>query len=242
MITERTDLAQLAQQFRTSGRVHLTDFLLPDLASGIHRAALDWPEWGLVTRVGGQHRTFDASAMDALDAARRAPLDGMICAEALAGFQYLYERFPLYERGRSGRLADPGLAQAHALISSPAFIDLARGLCGDPAIRFADGQLTRYRRGHFLTLHDDSAPGLQRVAAYVLNLSRGWAADFGGQLQFTDGEGRVAEAVLPRFNLLSVFAVPTPHLVTAVAPFVTGARYAITGWFRSGDEAPLSPT
>jgi SM-20-related protein len=239
MITERTDLADLAQRFDANGRVHIHDFLLPEAATGIHQALLDWREWGLVTRVGGQHRTFDAAAMDALDPAQRAPLDGLICAEALSGFQYLYERFPLYERGRSGRLGAAGLAQAFALIRSPSFIDVIRKVCGNASIRFADGQLTRYRRGHFLTLHDDSAPGLQRVAAYVLNLSRDWAADYGGQLQFTAGDGRVVEAVLPRFNLLSVFAVPTPHLVSAVAPFVTGARYAITGWLRVGDEAPL---
>lgn len=241
MITQRTDLAELAQRFQAHGRIHITDFLLPHIAESIHEAALDWREWGLVTRVSGQHRTFDAFAMDAMAVVQRAPLDNLIFAEAQAGFQYLYERFPLYERGRTKQLDCTGLAQAYELMRSSMFIDLARQLCSNSDICFADGQLTRYRHGHFLTLHDDSAPKLRRVAAYVLNLSRDWAADFGGQLQFTDGNGQVTEAVLPRFNQLTLFAVPTPHLVTAVAPFVAGARYAITGWFRAGEEALLSP-
>ncbi|MGQ0800690.1 MAG: 2OG-Fe(II) oxygenase [Pseudomarimonas sp.] len=236
MITQRKDLAALTQQFRANGRIHVADFLLPEVANCIHQTAREWREWGLVTRVGGQHRVFDADAMEALTPERRAPLDELVFAEAKAGFQYLYERFPLYERGRSEQLGHHGLDQAYALIRSPPFIDLARELCGNSDIRFADGQLTRYRRGHFLTLHDDSAPELQRVAAYVLNLSRDWAADFGGQLQFTDSTGHVTEAVLPRFNQLTLFKVPTPHLVSAVAPFVTGARFAITGWFRMGEE------
>jgi len=33
-----------------------------------------------------------------------------------------------------------------------------------------------------------------------------------------------------------LFAVPAPHRVTAVAPFVGDARYALTGWLRYGTE------
>lgn len=104
--------------------------------------------------------------------------------EARQGFQYLYERYPLYDHARMGVLKDAVLSEAAALVRSPEFLALGRKLTGNPAITFADAQLTRYRRGHFLTLHDDTASRMNRVAAYVINLTPVWAADFGGQLQF----------------------------------------------------------
>jgi Rps23 Pro-64 3,4-dihydroxylase Tpa1-like proline 4-hydroxylase len=69
-----------------------------------------------------------------------------------------------------------------------------------------------------------------RRAAYVFNLTPRWQPDWGGQLQFIGPDGHVAEAWVPRFNALNVFAVPQPHAVSIVAPFAVGARYSVTGW------------
>jgi SM-20-related protein len=110
------------------------------------------------------------------------------------------------------------------------------------------GHITRFGRvsknrdrnwpGHFLTQHDDSGYSEQhRRVAYVLYLTRGWRADWGGQLQFLDARGDVEEVWMPRFNSLGLFLVPTPHVVTYVAPFATQPRYAITGWLCDGPEA-----
>ena len=97
-------------------------------------------------------------------------------------------------------------------------------------------QLTRYRAGHFLTAHDDWAEGLNRVAAYVFNLSADWNVDFGGLLQFIDANGHVQQAYTPRFNSLSLFKVPQLHSVSVVPAYVNRARFALTGWARSGTE------
>jgi SM-20-related protein len=235
-LAPRTDLDELAERFRTRRRVQVHELLRPEVAQRLHARLLAWKEWALVTRIQGQHRAFDAAGMDAIDAHKRATFDELVAAEARNGFQYLYERFPLYDRGQAGALADPLWQQAYALLCSESFLALARRLTGAAIVR-ADGQLTRYRRGHFLTLHDDSDAAGTRVAAFVLNLTPAWAADFGGQLQFADAQGQVEAAIAPRLNSLSVFAVPSPHLVTAVAPFVTGARFALTGWFHSAASA-----
>lgn len=97
--------------------------------------------------------------------------------------------------------------------------------------------MTRYRRGHFLTLHDDLAEGKHRLAAYVLGLTPDWQADYGGQLQFLDHDGNVEEASIPGFNVLSVFKVPSLHQVTPVAAHVPHARLSITGWLRATGHA-----
>ena len=233
-LAPRADLAGLARRFRFRRRVQVADLLRGDLARRLHAHLSEWKEWALVTRVQGQHRAFDAAGMDAIDAAQRATFDSLVLEEARRGFQYLYERYPLHDRGQAGALHDRLLQQAFAFLRSGEFLDLARRLTGVAEIARADGQLTRYRRGHFLTLHDDTDASRTRVAAYVLNLTPAWPADFGGQLQFADANGRVEAAVAPRLNSLTVFAVPSPHLVTAVAPFATGARFAMTGWFHRG--------
>jgi hypothetical protein len=230
-LAPRTDVAGLARRFRFRRRVQVANVLQADVAQRLHEHLSRWREWALVTRVQGQHRAFDAAGMDAIDDARRATFNELVVAEAREGFQYLYERYPLHDRGQAGALDDPLLQQAYAFLHSGAFLTLARRITGVADIARADGQLTRYRRGHFLTLHDDTDQLRTRVAAYVLNLTPAWPADFGGQLQFADANGHVEAAVAPRLNSLTLFAVPSPHLVTAVSPFALGARYALTGWF-----------
>jgi SM-20-related protein len=236
VLSARQDIDRLRAEFSRLGRVVVPDALVAEIATRWLQRLSSWSEWALVTRVEGQHRSFDAAGMAVLPAEKRADFDELVARGARSGFQYLFERYPLYDLGRVGRLFDPVLAQIYALLRSPELVALARAITGDGRIAFADGQVTRYRRGHFLTLHDDRAEGMQRVSAYVLNLTPQWSADYGGQLQFLDAAGQVEDCVGPRFNALTLFAVPQPHLVSAVAPFVSDSRYALTGWFHHGEE------
>jgi Rps23 Pro-64 3,4-dihydroxylase Tpa1-like proline 4-hydroxylase len=238
-LSPQGDLRALQEGFARDALSLLPNALSIGCATRWSEHLASWREWALVTRIQGQHRSFDAEGMDALDPLKRRAFDDLVTRDAHAEFQYLYERYPLYDLGRAGQLSDPLMREIYALLRSEAFLDLARRLCGEPGIAFADGQLTRYRRGHFLTLHDDEAPGMQRVAAYVLQLTPRWTPDFGGQLQMLDAVGEVTHSFSPRFNHLVVFRVPRPHLVSAVAPFVEASRYALTGWLRSGREPAL---
>ena len=101
---------------------------------------------------------------------------------------------------------------------------------GDARVRRMNAQATRYRAGHFLKLHDDFNAEEGRLYAYVINLTREWKADWGGLLQFLDAEGRVIDTLMPRWNSLSIFRVPAPHVVSLVAPWAEGERLAVTGW------------
>lgn len=239
-LAPRGDLGDLAAQLQARGRVRVPALLETDGLALLQQRLSGWTEWALVTRLEGRHRSFDSAGMDRLDTARRGAFDALVQDGARTGFQYLFERYPLVDQGRAGKLADPVLQQAFALVRSEAFLELGRQLFGDPSIRFADGQLTRYRAGHFLTLHDDASEGLNRVGAYVINLSTtDWQAAWGGLLGFGAAEGRHEEQFLPQTNTLSLFRVPAPHWVSRVAAEAPGPRLAITGWFRHGDEPPL---
>lgn len=201
-------MAMQQARYAARGRVVLHDVLEPAYAEALRQCLLHWPQWALVAIIGGQHRNFDAAAMDQQPPARRAEFDALVSAQAQVGMQYLYERYPLRDAGRPPP-EQPLLRELHDLLAGEPFLAMLRTLTGQSQINFADAQATRYRRGHYLTQHDDAAEGKHRVAAYVLGLTRGWRADHGGLLQFVDDAGRVDETLLPGFNTLTVFAVPT---------------------------------
>jgi Rps23 Pro-64 3,4-dihydroxylase Tpa1-like proline 4-hydroxylase len=154
----------------------------------------------------------------------------------LGQFQYLYDNIPVYDAWHRRRGQRALLDEFFEFINGEAFLSLAGAITGAEDIGFADAQATRYRPGHFLTMHDDRVETKDRRAAYVVNLTRLWGPDWGGLTLFMDADGHIEEAFTPRFNALNIFRVPQPHSVSLVAPFAGQNRYAITGWCRAGKD------
>lgn len=238
LLNERSDIEQLAAQIRINGFALVPDVLNSALAEELHRRAETWTQWNLVTRIGGSHRAFDAAAMDQLPEAKKRQFDEMVYAElGSTGFQYLYERFPIDEFAGRGWLSDGTLKTALEMVNDESFLDLLRRITEVDDITYCDLQLTRYRCGHFLTTHDDSAAGLHRRVAFVLGLTANWKPDYGGLLQFLDPQNHIDRAYTPSYNALAVFRVPRPHSVSMVPAFVKCSRLALMGWARA--EAPV---
>ena len=95
-------------------------------------------------------------------------------------------------------------------MSQEATLNMLRKIVGDDAVAMADAQATAYAPGDFLTGHDDGVAGKNRVAAYVLGLTPAWRCEWGGLLLFHGVQGDAAEAWVPHFNTLNIFAVPQP--------------------------------
>jgi SM-20-related protein len=146
------------------------------------------------------------------------------------GFRFAYDSYMMVRAYQERR--DPGLLlhRVLELFNSPDYLSFARHLTGDTRIRRINAQATRYRPGQFLRHHNDEELDEGRLYAYVLNLSRGWQADWGGLLQFIGSDGRVQDTFLPIWNTLSLFAVPAGHAVSLVAPWAGDDRLSITGW------------
>lgn len=237
MLSRRTDISVLRRRFNQHRRVIIPDILEPDFAHRVLDAIGTHNDWLLVTRIEGQHREFDATQMQLVPQERLMAFEELVAREARNGFQYRFERHLLYDNLRAGKLPDGPLRALAELLNSDEFIGLLHKITGAPFVSgdtFCDGQLTRYRAGHFLTQHDDDLPEFKRIAAFVVNLTPDWSADLGGLLMFPGEDGHVQEAFTPRFNTLSFFQVPQPHAVSTVAPFAKGARHAVTGWLRKG--------
>jgi Rps23 Pro-64 3,4-dihydroxylase Tpa1-like proline 4-hydroxylase len=231
-LNPRLDPALIARVFRASGRVHVAGFLDAACAARIHRCLTAETPWRLVLFDGEEHRDLDVASVDGLPEAQRAELLERVGRAARSGFSYRYSNFRLFENYQEGVSRESYLMRVLEFLNSPPFRDLMRGITGDNAIDYADGQATLYRAGDFLTRHDDAVEGKNRRAAYVLGFTPEWSTDWGGLLAFPDRYGHVSEAFAPTFNSLNLFRVPALHAVTQVASFVTAGRYSITGWLR----------
>jgi SM-20-related protein len=233
------DVAALAQRFASHGRVHVPDLLSPPSAQALAQHLEASPPWVLVFNHGDKLYELDAAMQRSLGEQRLATLVLAAQNSGRDAFQYLYEtvRVPDAASERDAQAAAGNvLARFAAFLNGTAFLTFARAVTAGAGITWADSQATCYRRGHFLTTHDDAVDGKQRVAAYVVNLTRHWRAEWGGQLQFLGPDGHVAEAFVPRFNSLNLLRVPQPHLVSAVAPLAgsQAQRLSVTGWLRGG--------
>lgn len=233
-LAERPDLEALTAAFARDGRVRVPGVLADDGAERLRETLLTQVPWHLFFNDGPQLALLDGAQMQALGPQGQQQLLAGVLERARGQMQFLYSSFPYVAAMRAGQPVPPLLAAAFAFLNSPAVLDLVRRISGDPAIRHADSQAALYAPGHFLTRHGDgNGPGEDRRVAYVLNLSRDWRADWGGQLQFLSEAGEVTGAWVPGFNLLGLFRVPTPHLVTQVSAFAGGPRLSLTGWFRA---------
>ena len=219
-------------RLRAHGRVQIPGFLQEPSALRLHQCLREEVPWETAQRsdavlADGQDRSPPpGSAADEMALAAT-------CLRAREGFEFYFDRYRMIDARRDG--TDPQLV-LHAVVdflNSPQFLEFARQLTGDPAIRMVSAIGVRYRAGHFLRAHNDLANDEDRAFAYVINLSRQWSPDWGGLLHFLDPEQRrVVDTFTPLWNSLSLFRVPQPHVVSLVAPWAGSARYSITGWFR----------
>lgn len=227
------DVDALASAFAATGRIQIEDALRPDVAALLHDCLAREVPWCLAFRDREGPRKLWPEDLAAMGPAERAALEDEIAEQARAGFQFRYDSYMMISAYKEKR--DPGLAlhRVVELLNGAGWLDTMRRITGLRGIRRADGQATRYVAGHFLRQHDDVMEEEGRLAAYVINLTREWRADWGGLLQFLDADGEVTDTFMPRFNTISLFRVPAEHCVSPVATFAPGARYAITGWLRS---------
>ena len=232
MIDEALDIARWRAQLQAEGRVQVEGFLQPAAAERLHQCLAHEVPWTLALRDGDGARTVPAAQYGAM-----APhdVDALLRDTAAGardgGFRFAYDSYMMVRAYKEGR--DPQLLLHRVLefLNAPDYLQFCRALSGDARIRRVDAQATRYRPGHFLRQHTDEDTTEGRLYAYVINLGRDWQADWGGLLQFVDRDGRVVDTFLPRWNTLSLFAVPAGHVVSMVMPWATQHRYAITGWW-----------
>ncbi len=233
MLNPTLPINDLRARLAAAGRIQIGEFLQPRHADALERCLREQVPWTLAYRGDGKSQTLSHERYRDLSAEERWRLDQTVLAEAQRGFAFAYESFMMITAYLEKRAPELLLHRMVEYLNSAPFLKFARAVTGESRIVKSDAQATCYRAGHFLKYHDDFEQDQGRLYAFVLNLTRRWQADWGGLLQFLDADGSVSATLMPRYNSLTLFRVPAPHCVSMVAPFATGARYAITGWFRS---------
>lgn len=217
-------------------RAHIPNFLPAPQAEALQRSLASLTRWNTVTRSGDRHLDLDAGGHEKLSPQDQVRFQNAVCDQARRGFQYLFDNYPVYDAYFSGTIVDVELKSLFEFLNSDEVLAFVREVTGLNEISYADAQATRYRPGHFLTEHDDDVAGKNRCAAFVLNLTTEWKADWGGLLMFVSADGHIEEAYTPKFNALNLFTVPQRHCVSMVTPFAGAPRHSVTGWFRSGHD------
>lgn len=227
------DRELIRKLFGSVGRVHIPGFFAPETAARIYKALSEETPWQLSLNSGDRHVDLSEDQLKLLPSAQQVLLVDGINEGARRGFQYVFNNFPIHDLKQAGQHADHFLMRVLKYLNSAEFLQFAREATGIAEIAYADAQATLYRPGHFLTVHDDLVAGKKRLAAYVLNFTPQWRADWGGILQFIDNDGHVAEGYTPTFNALNLLRVPQRHCVSYVTPAGSAGRYSITGWLRA---------
>jgi SM-20-related protein len=230
MLSPILDPSALAPALAARGRLQVPGFLADDAAALLHGCLAHDVPWALAFNEGGAPRTLAAEALRAMSPAERAALVRRIHEDARGGYQFMYHSYMMVSAYLAGRDPQLPLHRVLEFLNSEAFLGFARTLTGVAEIRRVDAQATCYLPGDFLKRHTDADSREGRRFAYVINLTREWQADWGGQLQFLAEDGAVVESFLPLWNTLSLFAVPAPHCVSFVTPYARQPRLSITGW------------
>lgn len=220
-----------AKSFKKNSRVLIPNILSNDCAKLLVKDLSSLPDWNLVFRNNQKHYDLSAGGFAALELTEREEIKTSIYSCAQQDFGYMYKNYPIFDLVQSGNCMD-SLEEFLQFLNSDVVLDTVRHITGFKNIEFTDAQATCYEPGHFLSSHNDSVTGKNRLAAYVFNLTPDWHPDWGGNLMFHDENNNVTDVIVPGINTLSLFAVGIKHAVSLVSPFARRPRMSITGWFR----------
>lgn len=225
----------LIKTYTETGIVKVPCALSNDSAGQIYSALEQQAAWNLVFNHAGKHQDLNAQEVQNWSEQQKSDLQTIIYSQATNDFQYCYENIPLYDIYHDNLLPGHFFNRLYEFLNAPSTLNYFRELLSEPEITFLDAQITRFSAGHFLTTHNDQVAGKNRVAAYVINLTPEWRADWGGALHILDAEKQIKKSFLPSFNEINIFKIPVEHYVGYVSPFATGKRISITGWLRTGN-------
>lgn len=221
--------------FEAHGRLHIPGILAPQASRTLAHTLQSATGWTRSIHLReGEDLDIPVSDLDGLSPEERARLERSLTDSSSDSLQYIFDTIRISSEIAAGRPVPQSMGAIHRFINSKPFLDFIARLTGHQHLAFADVMATRYLQGHFLTAHGDENPQERRLFAYVLNMTPGWRADWGGVLMFLDEDGHVAEGYVPSFNALNIFSVPQTHAVSMVTRLAQTPRLSITGWIHAG--------
>ena len=224
--------ASLARRYADEGKLQIPDFLTRDSADYLYRLLGENTHWYLSYNEGSENYESSLAEFEALSPAHRQQFMSNIYRRAQTDFQYLFRQYYISQAVELGENPGHPMHRYHEFVNGDGFLNFMRVLTGSPDIAKSDSYASWYGPGHFLTCHDDRHASHDRVAAYVISMTRDWNQNWGGHLAFYDDAGNIETAFKPSFNTLNIFSIPRAHAVQLVAPFAGHARTSYLGWLQ----------
>ncbi|WP_394200543.1 2OG-Fe(II) oxygenase [Shewanella waksmanii] len=213
-------------QYQHDQRVCIHNFFSKSLADSLYQSLLS-THFNHAYTTNGRGTEMSDADLKAMTPQQRQTFMSQVYQQAAKGVGFLYGRHKV------DSTSPDLLKKTLDYLNSEELLNKIRTLTGEPNIKFATAQATRYVGGSFLTRHRDMVPDEKRLFAYVLGFTPNWHPDCGGLLQFYQQNGTPRDAWTPAYNAMTLFDVKHIHAVTYVAPFTPQPRLTITGWFRS---------
>jgi len=223
------DAKLLGDQYLVNNRLQVKDIFPIEQAEKTYQCLATETPWGLFYRGEDEGKRIPAKKYQALSPEELQEIYKYIFETARDRYQFMYLFNKLNLPDPSPKLFVHEIAD---FLNSEPVLAFIRTLTGIPEINCANAQATKYIGNCFLHPHTDEDEEYGRRVAYVLNMTKNWDPNWGGFLQFFNPDMNVIESFKPTFNVLNLFTVPKGHSVSFVAPFCSGERLSITGWFR----------
>ncbi len=231
MNINKSDVKNNSDALTELGYVSIANFLENEFAEKLYQCLVNEVKWGVSCNVNGEAEVFlNKNDVNDLDLSVQKKIKQQ---QSKDQFQFIYNTYMMVTAYIEKR--DPGLYLHRFLewLNSYSTIEYFKQLTKNKKFIKISAQATRYLPGHYLTKHSDIHSGEGRQYAYIIGLTKGWCADWGGLLHIMDDKKNIVKTLVPQFNTLNIFKVPRDHFVSYVSPLAKQPRLSITGWLLS---------
>jgi Rps23 Pro-64 3,4-dihydroxylase Tpa1-like proline 4-hydroxylase len=135
--------------------------------------------------------------------------------------------FDAYRLMHNGTL-DSRLSDLLAFLHGAQFMQFAKGVAREPALKLISSQAVRFRAGDYAVGTEQPAKAKTGIA-FVINLTPKWQPRWGGLHLFVGEDGNIAEGYAPEFNALTFFRTDAESFVSQITEDAAADRLAITG-------------
>jgi len=163
-----------ARTFAADGVVQVTDFLADASATAVAELLGRLPYIIVTADEQGQTLAVNDEAVRRFGEAQIRKLLGDSVARSARGFGFLHQSYALQDE--YARAPNDPARPVTEFLQSRAFLDVGGAIIGRE-VTGVRVQASRYRKGDFLTLHDDTHRTDVRLAAFTLGFTKGWRPD-----------------------------------------------------------------
>lgn len=221
----------LKQDFQTTGRLHIHDFLEPKDADTLHDLVAGCKLFKFKYNDGDKEVWVDPLELKSMPDPQMQDMVNKVFNSAMArNFQYTYYACPLSKETLKANQALSPFKEVVAFLGGKDLKAFIKALGGGD-YKNASAEAIWHKTDSFQTTGDGQRKGENRLFGFSLDLSRDWDADWGGNRFFRGKKGEVEEVYPSAFNSLTLFKVPTRQSLATVTGYSKGLLLSISGWF-----------